>query len=161
MGQVLINLASVAMELDPDGIDVRFVESIHCEVDDVKTWREVADSFCSVQPCERRLVLGDRVGKILGPYIKAQFEIEETYKHKGPSKFKTRLNLIVLTDGQLDDGDDLDQVIIDCVKQLDDLRAPSGSIGVQFVLFGRRDSPRSSLFEFLDDEVASEIGSRR
>ncbi|KAF8251246.1 hypothetical protein K440DRAFT_615854 [Wilcoxina mikolae CBS 423.85] len=161
MGQVLINVASVAMQLDPDGIDIRFVASDHCEVEEVKAWKDVADAFSSVQPCERRLVLGHRVNSILEPYIQAQADKEKGYRHSGPSKSKTHLNLIVLTDGQLDDDDDLDKVIINCVKRLDELRAPSGSIGVQFVLFGRRDSRLSRLFEYLDDEVAVEIGSLR
>jgi hypothetical protein len=161
MGQVLINLASVATQLDPDGIDLCFLESVHCEVNDIKTWKEVADTFSAVQPCTKRLVLGDRVSNILESYIRTQPRIEKTPRHGRLPKPKTQLNLIVLTDGQLDEDDNISEVIEHCVMLLDELGAFSGSIGVQFVLFGSRDLPRSNLFKFLDDEVASEIGSLR
>jgi hypothetical protein len=162
MGQVLINLASVAMELDPDGVDIRFVESAHCDVDDVKSWKEVADAFCSVQPCGRRLLLGSHVGNILEHYIDAQGQ-RKTNMQSRSFRFKTQVNLIVLTDGQLDEDDDLQEIIKHCVQCLDAHGASNRSIGVQFVLLNSTsgDSPSHNVYKYLDDDMASEINSMR
>ncbi|KAI5819215.1 kinase-like domain-containing protein [Pyronema omphalodes] len=155
LGQVLVNLASVAVELDPDGIDLRFVDAEHRDIDDVKRWVDVAEAFSSVHPTNSRLHLDDPVRDILQPYLDAQRR-EKNPKAKRKDGYKSQLNLIILTDGEVDKMDDIERVVMDAVQELNASRANPRSIGIQFVVIGATepDSYGSQLLERLDDKIA-------
>jgi hypothetical protein len=155
LGQVLVNLASVAVELDPDGIDLRFVDAEHRDIYDVKKWNEVAEAFSSVHPTNSRLHLDDPVHFILQPYLDAQSR-EKDPKAKRKDGYKSQLNLIILTDGEVDKMDDIEGVIMEAARELNASRANPRSIGIQFVVIGATepDSYGSQLLERLDDEIA-------
>lgn len=154
LGQLLFQLAWIASKLDPDGIDVRFVGSDHCDVQQVKTWELVAQAFGSVEPHQdpQPLLLCHKLSDILEKYRRAS--------EQSGCGHKTRLNLIVLTSGELNEYDDIKGIIKEQIQKLDKIDATMNSIGVQFVLInGTKEVP--SIFTYLDDRIHMDLGSTR
>lgn len=143
MGQILINLAHAAAQVDHDGIDLHFAGNPHCDRFKVKSWTTVMESFSSAEPRGRESM--SRVDEILSKYM-ARFR-----KHQDGQRFE-RLNLIVLTDGETGHWEfqELRENIKRYMEDLDSLGAPQNLMGVQFVLMGE-DSPNKKRFKELDD----------
>ncbi|KAL8954486.1 MAG: hypothetical protein Q9183_007094 [Haloplaca sp. 2 TL-2023] len=76
------------------------------------------------------------------------YELKENRSRKG-------LNLIVLTDGEPEEGQDVDQVIVKYANQLRDAGASTLKVGIQFVQIGS-DETATEFLSFLDDKLKSE-----
>ena len=71
------------------------------------------------------------------------------------------LNLIIFTDGAPEDPfEDIEEVIVDTAKALDDLKADKYKVGIQFVQIGNDESV-TNFFERIDNDIKGEHGLRR
>ena len=60
------------------------------------------------------------------------------------------MNLIVLTDGAPDRGEDPEMVIVEAARMLDQMKCPPYQLGIQMIQIGQDDEAAQSLME-LDD----------
>ena len=81
------------------------------------------------------------------------------HKYKN-NRHKKGLNLIVLTDGEPDNGQKVEDVIAKYAKKLAELEAPPLQVGVQFVQIGG-DKKASDFLKGLDDGLQEKYGLDR
>jgi hypothetical protein len=62
------------------------------------------------------------------------------------------LNLIVLTDGEADDEQEVEEYLVETARTLDELGAPKSHIGIQFVQVGD-DVEAAEYLRRLDDDL--------
>ena len=99
---------------------------------------------------------GARIQDILRPYVE---DCREAHR-KGRDAPKP-LNLIVITDGEPNDrrGQDVETVLVNIAKQLDEIEADGQQIGVQFLQVGD-DAGASESLRVLDDDLKEKHGCR-
>lgn len=149
VSKVLAKIASIAIKHDTDGVDIRFFNKVLEDEErlNLDSSKKVMDLFKRIDP-KGPTPTGDVLETELMAYL-AKFR---------KSKVKTkRLNLIVLTDGEPDDVNMVEDAIVKCAKELEELKAHSLQVGVQFVQIGG-DKEASEFLRRLDDDL---MGTRK
>lgn len=97
-----------------------------------------------------------RLKRHLDEYIEAFKPLSASQRDTFPG-----LNLVIFTDGAPEGPfEDIEEVIVDTAKDLDDLRADKYKVGIQFVQIGNDESV-TNFFERIDNEIKGEHGLRR
>ncbi|GAA6006952.1 hypothetical protein JCM10207_009150 [Rhodosporidiobolus poonsookiae] len=157
-GQLAPALSAVvrtAAAYDDDGVDLAFFNSR--ERCTSKSPDEILALFARVQP-RYTTPTKDAVQRVLEPYLKKFEEWHSIGKAKGKPRPKP-LNLIILTDGAPDNGQNPEEVIVDAARRLDQLRAPPFQVGISFVQIGRYTEATEHL-RSLDDDLREKHGIR-
>lgn len=149
--RVLAKIASIAVEYDKDGVDIRFFnyylekeERLH-----LNTSQKVMDLFKQLEPAgptPTASVLDEE----LTDYV---VEFDKDRHRKG-------LNLIILTDGEPDKDEDVEGVIVKFANILKEKSAPLLKVGVQFVQIGG-DEAATKFLKGLDDDLQKKHGLDR
>lgn len=156
----LSQLLPIVVAHDSDGIDIYFLNHKSMDPGDlrhgaapggyrnVRTIGEVARIFNIVTP-RGGTPTGTRLRSILRPY---QTYLEECKKFGGPEKMDQvkPLNILCITDGV--PSDDVESVILNSAKKLDQLEAAPSQVGIQFFQVGNEEGAKEALRE-LDDEL--------
>ncbi|KAK4197803.1 hypothetical protein QBC40DRAFT_308773 [Triangularia verruculosa] len=99
--------------------------------------------------------IADRLYTILTEHL-VKFEKwkQGLTRGRGPSRVEKpkKLNLIVITDGAADDMEEVEDVIVETAKKLDELQAPVHQLGIQFLQIGKDDDAARWLAK-LDDAL--------
>ncbi|KAK4189032.1 hypothetical protein QBC35DRAFT_514333 [Podospora australis] len=133
-------IVDIVCRYDRDGCDVHFL------VDDEKDELEIRDSqrilnlLQEVTPDETGggTYMNQPLWAIVDTHVDA-FQYWKSHRGKGAKRPKM-LNLIVITDGAADDKEAVEHTVVKAAKQLDDLGAPEGQIGIQFLQIGKDDA---------------------
>ncbi|KAL8872013.1 MAG: hypothetical protein Q9174_002283 [Haloplaca sp. 1 TL-2023] len=149
--KVLAEIAAIAVKYDRNGVDVKFFNEPleDNEGSNLDTAEKVMDLFRRIDPMGTTLT-ADRLDEVMNDYM---YELRKDRTRKG-------LNLIVLTDGEPEEGQHVDQVIVKYANQLRDAGASTLKVGIQFVQIGTDDTATEFL-RFLDDKLKSEHGLDR
>ncbi|KNF02329.1 hypothetical protein PSTG_04532 [Puccinia striiformis f. sp. tritici PST-78] len=138
----LIGVVEKAIQYDSDGIDLFFFNdpsnAINCNSPD-----QVRRVFRNVLP-RRSTPTAASIKRVLDPYL----TLLHQSKNGGPTI--KPMNLIVLTDGEPDRGQDPEQVIVEIGRYLDSNRFPLNQLGISFVQIGN-DSDATRHLIALDD----------
>ena len=140
---VLAKIASIAVLHDRNGVDVRFFNEYleDSERLNLDSADKVMNIFGKVEPFGSTPT-ADVLERELKDYI---FEYRSNRHMKG-------LNLIVLTDGEPDSGQDVAGVIATFAKKLEELEAPLRQVGIQFVQIGG-DKKAAEFLRTLDNDL--------
>lgn len=134
---------------DADGIDIHFLNHPdNCEYQNITRAADVSRIFESVRPYGGTPT-GSRLNALLRPYIRDLVA-------RGPDVVKP-LNIIVITDGVA--SDDVESVILNASKKLEQTDAPAWQVGIQFFQVGNEAGAADALKE-LDDGLV-EMGCQR
>ncbi|KAI4273170.1 MAG: hypothetical protein L6R38_006406 [Xanthoria sp. 2 TBL-2021] len=141
--KALADTAAIAVRYDRDGIDVKFFNEPleDNEGKNITSSERVMELFSKVQP--------------EGPTLTADLleaELNEYMYQYDRNRSKRGLNLIILTDGEPEEGQDVERVIIKYANQLRDARAPLFHVGIQFVQIGA-DSTATEFLRRLDSKL--------
>ncbi|KAL8671444.1 MAG: hypothetical protein Q9168_004050 [Polycauliona sp. 1 TL-2023] len=141
--KVLADIASIAVQYDRDGVDVRFFNNYldDSERKNLNTSAKVMDLFSRTEP-DGPTLTADILDEELNEYM---YEYQQDRHKKG-------LNLIILTDGEPDKGQDVEGVIVKYANELRKEKAPPFLVGVQFVQIGN-DPTAASFLSFLDTKL--------
>ena len=140
---VLAKIATIAVLHDRDGVDIRFFNE-YLE-DDERLNLDSADKVMSI------------FGKV-DPYGSTRTadvlerELNDYIAEYRRNRHKKGLNLIILTDGEPDRGQDVAGVIAKSAKKLEGLEAPLRQVGVQFVQIGG-DKKAAEFLATLDNDL--------
>lgn len=143
----LCRFLELATLYDSDGVDLHFMGSPE-RVNNARTVKEVFSTFRRIQPGGSTSI-SLSLDNILSDYV-SQFNASRRTK---------RLNLIVITDGDITPLENPSDVIIVTAKSLDDIRAPKFQVGVQFVLIGSTEAAQG-IFMDIDDSLWRRNGMR-
>ncbi|KAL8705721.1 MAG: hypothetical protein Q9201_001155 [Fulgogasparrea decipioides] len=149
--KVLADVASIAVKYDRNGVDLRFLNE-YLEDDERKNLvsaDQVMDLFSRVTPNGPTLT-ADILEEELSEYM-------HEYTH---DRHKKSLNLIVLTDGEPEPGQKVEDVIVKYANKLRDADAHPFQVGIQFVQIGN-DTAAARFLKFLDDKLKGEHGLDR
>ena len=142
-------ITPICTTYDADGIDIHFLNHPdNSEYHNIKRASDVNQIFESVRPWGGTPT-GTRLNALLKPYLK-------DLQTKGPDAVKP-LNIIVITDGV--PSDDVESVILNAAKKLEQADAPAWQIGIQFFQVGNEKGAAEALQE-LDDGLV-EMGCPR
>lgn len=157
---LLERITPICAKYDPDGIDVFFLNHKpkgllsnmsfrrsgyrHIGGDTIET---VAAVFNRVKP-SGKCNMGARLSKLLHWYCNMLKQDEEG----------AALNLIIITTGSFDD--DIKVPLVNVAKLLDDMQVPEHQVGVQLFQIGQPSPEVARTFEYLDDELCKETGTR-
>ena len=123
VGKALAGVVRTAARYDDDGVDLSFFNST------VMTTSRSADDilrlFRRVEP-RRSTPTATALRRVLDPYMQ-RFEASKRDRTAKPKP----LNLIVLTDGAPDRGEDPEMYIVEVARRLDAARAPPMQVGIQ------------------------------
>ena len=165
--QALGHIIGLAAPKDEDGIDIRFLKSTELGGDKMKSVEEVMRLVEEVDMFDDRRGGGTFFEEHLKDEISLRREEYRQYCEQDAAyKSKDRvararlekpqppkkLNLIVITDGQADDKQEVEDYIVETARELDKLKAPATQIGLQFVQIGEDESARNFL-KRLDDDL--------
>lgn len=171
--EALQYIAQLAASKDPDGIDIRFLKSQNLNENNITNVDTVMEILSLVNMYDGTHGGGTIFKEHLEDEISPRLELyrgyvlaEASYKKDLRRLAKdrqararlvrpkppTKLNLIVITDGQADDRQEVEDYIVETALELDRLRAPTAQIGIQFVQIGEDESARRYL-KHLDDEL--------
>ena len=148
---VLAKIASIAIKHDKDGVDIRFFNE-HLEDEErshLDSVDKVMNIFAKVEPYGETPT-ADVLERELKDYI---------YEYKS-NRHKKGLNLIILTDGEPDPGQDVAGVIAKFAKRLEGLDAPLRQVGIQFVQIGS-DKEAADFLTTLENELKEKYGLDR
>jgi uncharacterized protein YegL len=145
-GKALETITPICTQRDADGIDIYFLNHPDSTMyKNVTSAGTVIEIFQSVRP-SRATPTGQRLSKILRPYLQRYEKNPETTKP---------INIIVITDGE--PSDDVESPIIQAAKKLDKLDAPAWQVGIQFFQVGKEPGAREHLKQ-LDDGLRELAG---
>ncbi len=162
--EALGHIAEIAARYDEDGIDIRFLKEQQLDEDRIKSSNRVRELLGKINlnthsgGTEFRYQLEDALDPHLDKYEEYLKQMVD-YKQKRqqglgirpPKKLKF-LNLIVITDGEAHDEQEVEEYIVSVAKRLDEWGAPHAYVGIQFVQVG--DDHRATKFlQRLDDEL--------
>src|SRR5205085_505745 len=74
--------------------------------------------------------------KAIDPRLQKYREYKEQKAQDPNAERPKPLNLIVLTDGEADDEEEVEEILVETAKELEELKAPKNHIGIQFVQIG-------------------------
>ena len=169
----LARVGAMSINKDQNGVDLRFLIDER-EEDNITDINDLLGAFDST-PLDFTgggTFLLSRLENIVGAHMEGFREFyHKTKEHntavrrakneKRPAPALTRperpkfLNLIVLTDGAADDKDWVKEYIIDVARELDDLKAPSPQVGIQFVQLGD-DKDAANFLDELDNDLKNQ-----
>ncbi|KAK3172014.1 hypothetical protein OEA41_004098 [Lepraria neglecta] len=171
--EALQHIAQLAASKDSDGIDIRFLKSQNLNENNITSVDTVMEILGLVDMYDGTHGGGTVFKEHLEDEISPRLELYRGYVQEEASykedlrrlakdrqararlvrpKPPTKLNLIVITDGQADDRQEVEDYIVETALELDRLRAPTAQIGIQFVQIGEDESARTYL-KRLDDEL--------
>ncbi|KAL8780921.1 MAG: hypothetical protein Q9213_006232 [Squamulea squamosa] len=141
--RVLSDVAAIATRYDKDGVDLKFFNEPLDEKErkNIDSPKKVMELFGKVNP-DGPTVTADLLEEELNEYM---------YQYK-LNRSKKGLNLIILTDGEPEPGQDVEQVIVKYANQLRDASAPLFHVGIQFVQIGA-DSTATAFLRRLDSKL--------
>ena len=137
---ILASIAAIAVEYDKDGVDIRFFNE-DSEGLNLDSSAKVMEVFNTVKP-EGPTLTAERLDEELCNYVR---EYETNRRKKGP-------NLIILTDGEPEEGQDVESVIVKYARKLQEIGAPLLHVGLQFVQIGQ-DEDVAKFLQMLDDDL--------
>ncbi|KAL8840445.1 MAG: hypothetical protein Q9170_001321 [Blastenia crenularia] len=142
--RVLAAVVDIAVRYDDDGVDVKFFNKRikKEERTNLNTTEKVMSLFAKNNPPRGGTLTADVLEEVLREYM-------SRYRRDPDIK---GLNLIVLTDGEPDPEQDVEEVLRDYAEKLVEADAPRYKVGVQFVQIGGDEAARNFL-RFLDDEL--------
>jgi len=151
VGKALAGVVRTAARYDDDGVDLSFFNST------VMTTSRSADDilrlFRRVEP-RRSTPTATALRRVLDPYMQ-RFEASKRDRTAKPKP----LNLIVLTDGAPDRGEDPEMYIVEVARRLDAARAPPMQVGIQMVQIGVDEEAAEHLRK-LDDDLKAKHNVR-
>lgn len=160
-------ITPICTKHDPDGIDIYFLNHRNRRHPsraylNVKSVSEVREIFSVAEPTGGTRV-ARRLDDILSPYLArvekmATAETDKWGKLKDPSLAVRPINIISITDGEF--SDDVESVVVDAATRLDEVKAKSYQVGIQFVQIGDDPRARRDLQE-LDDGLAQARSDRK
>ena len=165
--QALGHIIGRAAPKDEDGIDIRFLKSTDLDGYQMKSVEEVMELVKKVNMFDDRRGGGTFFEEHLQDEISPRREeYRQYFEQYAAYNRKTRadrarlvkpqppkkLNLIVITDGQADDKQEVEDYIIETARELDTLKAPAAQIGIQFVQIGE-DEDAKKFLKRLDDDL--------
>ncbi|KAK4171898.1 hypothetical protein QBC36DRAFT_382216 [Triangularia setosa] len=150
--------ADIVCRYDKDGIDVRFFIDEAKDEFSIKKAQRVLDLLSNeVAPDELGggTYIADRLYTILTEHL-VKFEKwkQGLARRRGSPRVEKpkKLNLVVITDGAADDMEEVEDVIVETAKKLDELGAPVHQLGIQFLQIGKDDDAARWLAK-LDDAL--------
>ena len=155
--EALRHITALAAAKDEDGIDIRFLKSKDLDENNILSVERVMEILEKVDMLDAFRGGGTFLEENLRDEIDPRLDHYRQYsendaaykKNHRPSK---KLNLIVITDGQADDEQEVEELIVETAQELDRLKAPSAQIGIQFVQIGEDERARKYL-KRLDDDL--------
>jgi Mg-chelatase subunit ChlD len=138
----------LAIAYDPDGVDLHFMSS-DVSLQNARSASVVFSAFQDVQP-HGSTFMNLALEKLLMDYIQ---------RFRGDRERTKRLNLIVITDGDILSFSSPEAAIATCAQALDSALAPSCQVGVQFVLIGSKEEARRT-FQDIDDNLGERNATR-
>ena len=135
------NIVGIATEYDKDGVDVYFLKATDMSQKQVKDPETILNKLKSIRPLleteeHRGTFFHDELRRVIDPVVSEYTKWENDRLIGKHRKVPKPLNLIVITDGEADDDDDVEAFLTDVAKDLDRLRARPRHVGVQFVQIG-------------------------
>ena len=148
---VLAKIATIAVNYDKNGVDIRFFNKYFkdSERKNLDSSRKLMDMFRNVEP-DGPTLTADLLEEELSDYM---HEIKKDWNRKG-------LNLIVLTDGEPDRGQKVENVIVKYAKMLEKEGVSEFKVGIQFVQIGGDEKARKFLKD-LDNGLMERHGLDR
>ena len=165
--QALEHVAEIAAMHDEDGIDIRFLKAGEFNENGIISGERVAEILENIDVADEnhgggtefKPPLEDVIRSYLANYEDYMEEVAEFKRSKGRAgthpKEPKFLNVIVITDGQADDEEEVEEYIIKTAKKLDEMDAPKNYIGIQFIQIGD-DERATSFLQRLDDELKTQ-----
>lgn len=164
------HVAEIAAMHAEDGIDIRFLKAEEFDEDSIRSGERVEEILDNIDVADEHHGGGTGFLSQLESVIRKHLHNYEDYveemaefnkKSKGrssmhaPPKEPKFLNVFVITDGQADDEEEVEEFVVKVAKKLDKIDAPKNCIGVQFVQVG--DDKRATRFlQRLDDELKTQ-----
>lgn len=160
------HITALAAAKDVDGIDIRFLRSRDLAENHIISITKVMETLDSVIMLDAlrggSTFFEDRLKDEICPRLElfSQYREQDTVyesmilsdrAHLKRPQVPKRLNIIVITDGQANDMQEVEELIVDTAQELDRLKAPAAQIRVQFVQIGEDESTRKSLKRLEDD----------
>lgn len=143
----LCRFLELATLYDSDGVDLHFMGSSE-HANNAQTVKAVFSTFRRIQPGGSTSI-SLSLDNLLSNYV-SRFRDDRGTK---------RLNLIVITDGDITPLENPSDTIISCAKALDSVMAPKCQVGVQFALIGSSEAAQR-IFEDMDDNLWKRNGMR-
>ncbi|MCJ1394930.1 hypothetical protein MMC18_007810 [Xylographa bjoerkii] len=149
--QVLAEIAKIAVKYDTNGVDIRFFnENLEeSERKNLDSSVKIMSLFKKVIP-EGPTLTANILDEELSDYMA---ELRSNWNRKG-------LNLIVLTDGEPEPGQKVEEIIVKYAKKLEKMEASEFKVGIQFVQIGSDENARKFL-QSLDDDLMEKHGLDR
>ncbi|KUI54105.1 hypothetical protein VP1G_01393 [Cytospora mali] len=157
---LLERITPICAKYDPDGIDVFFLNHKPKGLLSSMSFRRsgyrhiggnaietIAAVFNRVKP-SGKCNMGARLTKLLSWYCGMLKQDEEG----------AALNLIIITTGSFDD--DIRAPLVHVARMLDEMEVPEHQVGVQLFQIGQPSPEVARTFEYLDDELHKETGTR-
>ena len=148
--EALTAVVDRAVRYDTNGVDIRFLNDKDHRGDNLKTAAQVMHLFDRVRP-EGVTPMEEAIDDELNGYM-------VRYKERGRAMKK--LNLIVLTDGEPNEDDDVEGMIVRYAEELDRERAKTNQVGIQFVQIGD-DRKAARFLKMLDDDLKTKHDLKR
>ncbi|GAA93721.1 uncharacterized protein L969DRAFT_52621 [Mixia osmundae IAM 14324] len=143
--KALTGVVEIATRYDDDGCDLVFFNSTFV-AQGVKSSADMIRTFRRVEP-RRSTPTATALRRVVEPYL---LKLEAS-KASGSPKPKP-LNIVCLTDGAPNRGEEPDMIIVDAAKRLDAGRFPLSQLGISFIQIGTDDEATQAL-EALDDQL--------
>lgn len=139
--ECLQHIVDIATTYDKDGVDVQFLKEKDMAQKNIKDSETIFEMLKSIRP---RLESEEHQGtffhqeliKAIDPVLWKYKAYVDERKRGVPCEHPKPLNLIVITDGDADDQDEVEDYLTSVAKELDRLEAPGRHIGIQFVQIG-------------------------
>lgn len=165
----LEHVADIAASHDEDGIDIRFLKATEFDENKIGSGERVVEILEHIDVADENHGGGTEFKNQLESVIRSYLTDYEDYidntaefkRSKGRAgmgahpKEPKFLNVIVITDGQADDEEEVEEYIVKVAKKLDGMDAPKNYIGIQFIQIGD-DDRATSFLQRLDDELKTQ-----
>ena len=163
----LKHIAKIAARYDEDGIDIRFLKAEELNETNITSGERVEEILMNIDVTDENHGGGTYFRNQLRAVIRSRLNLYEDYvqelaefdkKSRGREGMRADpdepkfLNVIVITDGQADDEEEVEEYIVKVAKSLDKMDAPSNYIGIQFIQIGD-DVKATSFLQRLDDDL--------
>lgn len=148
--EALTAVVNLAIDYDTNGVDIRFLNDKDHRGDNLTSAAQVMRLFDRVRP-DGVTPMEDAIDDELNEYM---------VKYKKLGRAMKKLNLIVLTDGEPNKDDNVEEMIVGYAEELDRERAKANQIGIQFVQIGD-DRNAEAFLKMLDDDLKPKYGLKR
>jgi len=146
----LAGVVQEAVKYDQDGVDVYFFNyKTACK--GVNSTQEVMRIFNKIDP-RYSTPTASAMRQFTEPYMRSL----EAWKANPSGPKPKPVNLVVLTDGAPNKGEEPDQLIIDLANRLEAGRFPLSQFGIQFIQIGNDSEAREAL-SHLDDNLTQYV----